>query len=144
MPINNFAVTQHDSISRTIVSNYFNSIGIHLVDNPDIYGIDLITPNYSIGVEVEHNLFWTSNLNRNYINIFKRKAKYFINKAYQSCIVFLDAPLKTMLILHGEHIINTINTNNHINTALLNHNNGETEMDSVYRIDIGLCKYIKL
>ena len=109
-----------------------------------MYGIDLITPNYSIGVEVEHNLFWTSNLNRSYINVFKRKGKYFINKAYQSCIVFLDSPLKTMLILNGEHIINAINSNNHTNTPLLNHNNGETEMDSVYRIDINLGKYIKL
>ena len=49
---------QHDRPARFVVRNYFQQSGVLLIDNPDLYGIDLISPDNQYRVEVEHNLRW--------------------------------------------------------------------------------------
>ena len=99
----------------------------------------------SIGIEVEHNLFWTRRINNTHLHIFKRKAKYFLSNQYsQSMIVFLDKLMMTLCLLDGVHILNCIKSQSHINLNLYDHNTDSSQLDSVYTVPIKYCKYVKL
>ena len=144
-PFNLKLFQEHDHAAKVIVSNYLNSVCIPTKANPDIYGIDLLSTDNSIGIEVEHNLFWTRKINNTHVNIFARKSKYFLSTAYSSSmIVFLDKPMTTLCLLNGSHIRYSIQSTSHTNLNLYNHNSNSNQLDSVYRVPMKYCKYVNL
>jgi hypothetical protein len=50
----------NDPPAREAVKACFRGFGVELLDNPDIYGVDLISADGSIRVEVERRLVWES------------------------------------------------------------------------------------
>jgi hypothetical protein len=50
----------NDPPAREVVKACFRSFGVELLDNPDIYGVDLISADGVTRVEVERRLVWES------------------------------------------------------------------------------------
>ena len=70
---------KNDPQSRKIVKEYLAKQGIIVQDNPDKYGVDLISEDQSLQVEVEHRLSWTNEeFNFDTVNLPERKAKFFV------------------------------------------------------------------
>ena len=69
---------QNDPKSRDIVKEYFKRYNIVLKDNEDQYGVDLISEDGSIKIEVERRLNWNRcEFPFSDINLPERKAKFF-------------------------------------------------------------------
>ena len=76
---------EHDDIGRTIVKNYFKSrLNFEVIDNPDIYGVDLIIYRDAKKVgfaEVEVRTNWnTNNFPFSTLNVPLRKKKLLQNE----------------------------------------------------------------
>jgi len=50
----------NDPPAREAVKACFRGFGVELLDNPDIYGVDLISADGKVRVEVERRLVWKS------------------------------------------------------------------------------------
>ena len=75
----------NDPKSREVVKAYFRKNLIELVDNPDRYGIDLVSPDGFFSVEVERRSVWnTHDFPFVEVNFPERKTKFFVenNTAY--------------------------------------------------------------
>lgn len=68
----------NDPKSRKIVKEYLAKQGIIVNDNSNKYGVDLISEDQSLHVEVEHRLIWKDDeFPYAEINLPERKAKFF-------------------------------------------------------------------
>ena len=69
----------NDPKSRQIVKDYMAKQGIKVIDNPNKYGVDLLSEDDSLHIEVEHRLVWTEpEFPFEEINLPERKAKFFL------------------------------------------------------------------
>jgi hypothetical protein len=69
---------ENDPDSRRVVRAYFARNSVALIDNPDKYGIDLVSPDGFFKVEVERRGIWTTkDFPFNEVNLPERKAKFF-------------------------------------------------------------------
>lgn len=69
---------ENDPKSRDVVKAYFASRGLVLVDNPDKYGVDLVSEDGELKVEVERRPVWDKDeFPFSEVNILARKAKFF-------------------------------------------------------------------
>jgi hypothetical protein len=74
---------QNDLPAREVVKEWYGRIGIRLIDNPDKYGVDLITEDDSLCVEVERRMVWnTEEFPFADVNFLQRKVKFFDTKKY--------------------------------------------------------------
>ena len=82
---------QNDPKSRSLIIIFFKRYGINLKDNEDQYGVDLISENGSMKIEIEHRINWnSSDFPFNEINLPERKAKFFINGDTSYIIISKD------------------------------------------------------
>jgi stalled ribosome rescue protein Dom34 len=69
---------QNDPKSRNIVKDFFKRYNVSLKDNDDQYGVDLVSEDGSIKIEVERRINWNrSEFPFDEINLPERKAKFF-------------------------------------------------------------------
>lgn len=67
----------NDPKSRQVVKDYLAKQGMVVRDNPNKYGVDLISDDGSLQVEVEHRLPWTDvDFPFSEVNVPERKAKF--------------------------------------------------------------------
>lgn len=109
-----FSTTLHrsnDPQSRKVVIAFFKKKGIPLEENPDKYGIDLISPDGSLQIEIEHRLSWDApEFPFPDINIPERKAKFFESGNAQ--YVILSKDFKYMGVLRGQDMLEYIHNSN--------------------------------
>lgn len=79
---------KNDPKSRRVVKEYLQKKDIDLEDNPDKYGVDLISKDGTVKVEVEHRLSWQGpEFPFNEINVPERKGKFFGDKEVSYAIL---------------------------------------------------------
>lgn len=78
-PFNKKLFSNNDPKSRKVVKEYLAKQGIIVNDNDNKYGVDLISEDLSLQVEVEHRNVWTEDVFPfSEINLPERKAKFFV------------------------------------------------------------------
>lgn len=92
---------KHDPKSRKIVKDYFKRNNIPLEDNPNKFGVDLLSKDGSLQIEVEHRLVWDSNeFPFAEVNVPERKAKYFVEN--HICYVILSKNYSHIGMIDGK------------------------------------------
>lgn len=82
---------QNDPKSRRVVKEYFAKQGIVLKDNDNKFGVDLVSEDQTLQVEVEHRLIWeTDEFPYEEINVPERKAKFFVDNSVSYVILSKD------------------------------------------------------
>jgi hypothetical protein len=77
---------ENDQPARDVIKKFYGHLGIVLVDNPSIFGVDLVGQGSNICVEVERRLVWDKDeFPYDTINFLKRKTKFIINPSYTIC-----------------------------------------------------------
>lgn len=79
-----------DERSRKVVKEYFFNQGIKLYDNPNKYGVDLISP-MGLTMELEHRECFRNDFPYDHINIPQRKEKFLVGHPECSyCVINKD------------------------------------------------------
>jgi hypothetical protein len=75
---------ENDIPAREVVKKFYaDRFGVVLLDNPDRYGVDLVTADYELSVEVERRPVWESgDFPFVMVNFLTRKTKFFVNTPY--------------------------------------------------------------
>ena len=82
---------QNDPTSRKVVKEYLAKQGIVVNDNTNRYGVDLISEDGALQVEVEHRLVWDDDdFPFSEINVPERKAKFFVENSIAYFILSRD------------------------------------------------------
>jgi hypothetical protein len=82
---------QNDPASRRIVKEYFSKQGIIIEDNPDKFGVDLLSKDGTLKIEVEHRLVWIDDdFPFAEVNVPERKAKFFVENSVAYVILSRD------------------------------------------------------
>ena len=69
---------KNDPTSRKLVKEFFAERGIKLKDNPNKFGVDLMTEDSDLLIEVEHRLNWAQpEFPYEEVNVPQRKSKFF-------------------------------------------------------------------
>jgi hypothetical protein len=83
--------TENDPQSRKVVKDFFAKYGTILEDNKNDFGVDLVSSDGSIKVEVERRLPWKGKeFPFNEINLPERKARFFSQEGTAYVIVSED------------------------------------------------------
>lgn len=92
---------QNDPKSRKIVKEYFKKNDILLEDNPDKYGVDLLSKDRTLQIEIEHRLVWTDpEFPFEEVNVPERKEKYFLEN--HICYVILSRDYSHIGMIDGK------------------------------------------
>jgi hypothetical protein len=87
-PFDQTLFRQNDPTARQIVKAYLLKSDISVIDNPDPYGVDLISPDNLLKIEVERRVVWkTPEFPFDTINFLERKALRFQQSAFHYIIV---------------------------------------------------------
>ena len=92
-PFNKKLYNDNDPRSREVILNYYHKRGLlGLKENPDKYGIDLITDDGHWGIELERHGKWLGNKDYVYrdIHILSRKVHLFNNDKMNVVFVVLN------------------------------------------------------
>lgn len=101
----------NDPQSRKVVKEFFAKQKIPLNDNPNKYGVDLISEDGSIQIEVEHRLVWDSNeFPFSEVNVPERKAKFFVEN--HICYVILSKDYSRIGMIKGDDLMQYLTTEN--------------------------------
>jgi hypothetical protein len=102
---------ENDPETRRVVREYFARNLVELVDNPDRYGIDLVSPDGFVSVEVERRVVWTGkDFPFNEVNLPERKAKFF--KDGRSMYVIVNSDYSRMGIILARFLLPYIGDSN--------------------------------
>lgn len=94
---------QNDPKSRAVVKQYLSNNGIDVNDNANKYGVDLVSENGEVKIEVERRLVWKNEkFPFNEINLPERKAKFFKENNVSYAIVSED--YKRIGLINGKNI----------------------------------------
>lgn len=75
----------HDPASRRVVKEYLAKNNILVEDNPNKFGVDLISKDGTLQIEVEHRMVWKEEeFPFAEINVPERKGKFFV----QECVSY--------------------------------------------------------
>lgn len=131
--------SKNDPQSRTVVIRFFKKKGIPLLENPDKYGVDLISPDGTLQIEIEHRLSWDApEFPFPDINIPERKAKFFGDDKTQ--YVILSKDYEYMGVLRGKDMQEYIhNANLHENKNKFV-KNGEL----FFKVPVNKFKWVKV
>lgn len=81
----------NDPKSRRVVKEYLAKQGILVEDNDNRFGVDLVSKDGTLQVEVEHRLVWTGeDFPYAEVNVPERKAKFFVEKSVAYFILSRD------------------------------------------------------
>ena len=102
---------ENDLPARKVVKEFYARIGIMLIDNPDKYGVDLITEDDSLCVEVERRMVWnTDEFPFADVNFLQRKVKFFDTKRYSLHeYAIVSTSMKRIGICNEETIMAIVN-----------------------------------
>lgn len=101
----------HDPRCRKVVKDYLAKNNIFVDDNPNKYGVDLLSEDESVQIEIEHRISWTKDeFPYNEINVPERKAKFFSDGKVSYVIISND--YSHMGIITGNKIKKYINKQN--------------------------------
>lgn len=101
----------NDPQSRKVVKEYFGKRKIPLEDNPNKFGVDLISKDGSIQIEIEHRLVWkTPEFPFAEINVPERKAKFFVEN--HICYVILSEDYSHIGMIDGKRLMKYLVTDN--------------------------------
>ena len=129
----------NDPKSRVLVKEFFAKHGIILQDNNDQYGVDLVSPDGSVKIEIERRTIWKQkDFPFNEINLPERKAKFFTDKNVAYVIVSED--YSRIGFIKGERIKEYITENN----LKENPNKYVSEGELFYKIPKDRFKWLKL
>lgn len=99
---------KNDPQSRRIVKEYFLRNKMPLNDNPNKYGVDLISEDESLQVEVEHRLVWKAEeFPFAEVNLPERKAKFFVDN--HICYAILSYDYSHIGLIDGKTLRQYIN-----------------------------------
>lgn len=102
---------QNDLKSRHVVKKFFFYKNIIVDDNKNKYGVDLISEDGNVQIEIERRPMWKNEeFPYSKINIPERKAKFFKNEKVSYVIVSND--YSRLGIIQGKKLINYINKDN--------------------------------
>lgn len=106
-----FSKTLHgnnDPRSRQVVKDYLAQYGLIVKDNPDKYGVDLISDDQLLRIEVEHRLPWVDEeFPYGEINVPERKAKFLkdgdvqyiiLSRAYDRLGIIMGKVIKAFIV----------------------------------------------
>lgn len=93
-PFNKQLHDENDPKSRKVILEHFKSKGLNqLIENPDIYGIDLVLPSRTLGIELERHAKWLDS-DKEYIyqniHILSRKKHLFQNESMDVMFIVLN------------------------------------------------------
>lgn len=128
-----------DPKSRKVVKEYLLKQGIIVKDNPNQYGVDLISEDGTLLVEVEHRLVWTDEeFPYSEINVPERKAKFLAEGKSQYIIVSRDFSHIGIIDAHAvkPYIVNT--------NLVENRNRFVRDGEYFFKIPIECFKWIKV
>lgn len=92
---------QNDPKSRKVVKTYFAKRGMVLEDNLDKFGVDLISKDDTLHIEIEHRLVWDSaDFPFAEVNVPERKAKFFVEN--HICYVILSKNYTHIGMIDGQ------------------------------------------
>lgn len=92
---------KNDPKSRKVVKKYFLKQNIILEDNPNKFGVDLISKDATLQIEVEHRLVWKSvDFPYEEVNVPERKLKYFVEN--HICYVILSYDYSHIGMIDGK------------------------------------------
>lgn len=107
-PFDKSLYRKNDPKSRKVVKKYFLKQNIILEDNPNKFGVDLISKDATLQVEVEHRLVWKSvEFPYEEINVPERKAKYFVEN--HICYVILSYDYSHIGMIDGKTLRKYLN-----------------------------------
>lgn len=103
---------ENDLPARAVVKQFYARLGFVLEDNPDRYGVDLVTGDYKISVEVERRPVWESgDFPFVMVNFLQRKTKFFVDTPYLLAdYAIVSKDLKRVGIIDQVKIIDAILT----------------------------------
>jgi len=94
---------RNDPKSRKVVKEYFAKNKMPLDDNPNKFGVDLISEDGTLKVEVEHRLVWDSDeFPFAEVNVPERKAKFFVENSV--CYVILSRDFTRIGMISGKEL----------------------------------------
>lgn len=129
----------NDPQSRRIVIEYFKKQGIPLQENPNQFGIDLISADGTLQIEVEHRLSWGEDQwPFPDINVPERKAKFLADGKAQYIILSRD--YSHIGIIRGEVVKEYIHDNN----LHLNRNKYVRDGEYFYKVPTSKFKWVKV
>lgn len=102
---------ENDLPAREVVKKFYaDRFGATLLDNPDKYGVDLVTGDYKMCVEVERRPVWESgDFPFVMVNFLQRKTKFFVNSPYVlTDYAIVSKDLKRVGIIDQLQIIDAI------------------------------------
>jgi hypothetical protein len=133
--------SSNDPQSRRVVIEYFKkqTPPIILRENPNQFGIDLISPDGTLQVEVEHRLSWEGvEWPFADINVPERKAKFLVDGKAQYIILSRD--FSHIGIVRGEDVKPYINDDN----LHLNKNKYVRDGEYFYKVPTDKFKWLKV
>lgn len=99
---------QNDLKSRQVVKKFFLSKNIVVDDNPNKYGVDLVSEDESVQIEIERRPVW---VNEEFpyprVNIPERKTKFF--KTDKTSYVIVSNNFSRIGVIPGKKLIKFIN-----------------------------------
>lgn len=129
----------NDPQSRRVVQEYFKKQGIVLNDNPNQFGVDLVSPDGTLQIEVEHRLPWVDeDFPFSEVNVPERKAKFL--QEGKSQYIILSRDFSRMGVIRGKDVMPFIVDDN------LAHNPNKYVRDGeyFYKIPREAFKWIKI
>lgn len=98
----------NDPKSRTVVKEYLSKNGLIVEDNSNKYGVDLISKDGTLQIEVEHRLPWVEEeFPYAEINVPERKAKFLregnvqyiiLSRAYDRLGIIMGRDIKSFIV----------------------------------------------
>lgn len=102
---------KNDPTCRQIVKKFLLKNNIVVDDNPNKYGVDLLSEDESVQIEIEHRLSWVKDeFPYSEINVPERKAKFFSSGKVSYVIVSKN--YSHIGVITGEKIKKYINLDN--------------------------------
>lgn len=129
----------NDPKSRTVVKDYLARYGMIVDDNPNKYGVDLISKDGTLQVEVEHRLPWIEEeFPYTEVNVPERKAKFLREGNVQ--YIILSRAYDRLGIIMGRDIKQFIVDEN----LVLNPNKYVKNNEYFFKVPISAFKWVKV
>jgi hypothetical protein len=129
----------NDPQSRKIVIEYFKRQGLSLNENTNPYGVDLVSADGSVQMEIEHRLPWADDdFPFSEVNVPERKAKFLREGKAQ--YVILSRDYSHMGVIEGKDIMPFIVDNN----LQLNRNKFVKDGEFFYKVPVTKFTWIKI
>jgi hypothetical protein len=129
----------NDPKSRQVVKDYLARYGLIVADNTNKYGVDLVSADGLLQIEVEHRLPWVDEtFPYSEVNVPERKAKFFKDGKVQ--YVILSRAYDRLGIILG-HVIQPFIVDDNL---VVNPNKFVRNDEYFFKIPIDLFKWVKV